>query len=174
MTSLYNDTHLELKNNNFLNSDLISGDPYFFPPLLLDFKSVAPVFFLGGRLSGNRRGINLKARIFALISMKSLIGILGLLFCYRRSAVFRGAPPLPNYLISSLGAVFQSRPPPLSPSLTSDILQERGKIVEYHWLFGLCLWGSPTLSWIDNLLQLSRLYFTIFCDNSHLINGKNV
>ena len=48
MTSLYNDTHLELKNNNFLNSDLISGDPYFFPPLLLDFKSVAPVFFFGG------------------------------------------------------------------------------------------------------------------------------
>ena len=48
MTSLYNDTHLELKKNNFLNSDLISGDPCFFPPLLLDFKSVAPVFFWGG------------------------------------------------------------------------------------------------------------------------------
>ena len=135
-------------------------------------KCCACFFFGGGGLSGNRRGINLKARIFALISMKSLIGILGLLFCYRRSAVFRGGfPPLPNYLISSLEQFSNHEPP---PSLTSDILQERGKKAEYHWLFGLCLWGSPTLSWIDNLLQLSRLYFTIFCDNSHLINGKNV
>ena len=170
MTSLYNDTHLEFKKKIWIQ--IWSAEIHAFSLPCFWISKVLRLFLGGGRLSGNRRGINLKARIFALISMKSLIGILGLLFCYRRSAVFRGGfPPLPNYLISSLEQFSNHEPP---PSLTSDILQERGKIAEYHWLFGLCLWGSPTLSWIDNLLQLSRLYLTIFCDNSHLINGKNV